>query len=77
MNESNKNDIVEMLRRDTQRLIDEMLEREEAEKQTFRKYLVNGFDMLSSSTEQMDYLVAPLLPRVGVAALVGSSDSGK
>jgi KaiC/GvpD/RAD55 family RecA-like ATPase len=54
-----------------------MLEREEAEKQTFRKYLVNGYDMLSTTTMQMDYLLSPLLPRVGVAALVGSSDSGK
>ena len=77
MNETQNNDIVEALRRETQQLIDKMLEREEAEKQTFRKYLVNGFDMLCSTTEQMDYLLSPLLPRVGVAALVGSSDSGK
>ena len=77
MNETQNNDIVEALRRETQQLIDKMLEREEAEKQTFRKYLVNGFDMLQNTTEQMDYLMAPLLPRVGMAALVGSSDSGK
>jgi hypothetical protein len=77
MNEIQNNDLVEALRRDTQRLIDQMLEREEAEKQTFRKYLVNGYDMLSTTTVQMDYLLSPLLPRVGVAALVGSSDSGK
>ena len=77
MNEIQNNDIVEALRRDTQRLIDEMHEREEAEKQTFRKYLVNGFDMLQATTHEMDYLMSPLLPRVGVAALVGSSDSGK
>ena len=77
MTEFKNNDIVEALRRETQQLIDEMLEREEAEKQTFRKYLVNGFDMLQTTTEQMDYLMAPLLPRVGMAALVGSSDSGK
>ena len=77
MTEIKNNDIVEALRRETQQLIDEMLEREEAEKQTFRKYLVNGFDMLQTTTEQMDYLMAPLLPRVGMAALVGSSDSGK
>ena len=77
MNEIQNNDIVEALRRDTQRLIDEMREREEAEKQTFRKYLVNGFDMLQTTTQQMDYLMSPLLPRVGMAALVGSSDSGK
>jgi KaiC/GvpD/RAD55 family RecA-like ATPase len=77
MNESANNDIVEALLKDTQRLIDEMAEREERQKQTFRKYLVNGFDMLMSSAEEMDCLVAPILPRVGVAALVGSSDSGK
>ena len=77
MNETQNNDIVEALRRETQQLIDKMLEREEAEKQTFRKYLVNGFDMLQATTQQMDYLMAPLLPRVGMAALVGSSDSGK
>ncbi len=77
MNETQNNDIVEALRRETQQLIDKMHEREEAEKQTFRKYLVNGFDMLQATTEQMDYLMAPLLPRVGMAALVGSSDSGK
>ena len=40
MTEIQNNDIVEALRRETQRLIDEMHEREEAEKQTFRK-LVN------------------------------------
>ncbi|MBQ2239443.1 MAG: hypothetical protein II322_01355, partial [Alistipes sp.] len=72
MTEIKNNDIVEALRRETQQLIDEMLEREEAEKQTFRKYLVNGFDMLQTTTEKMDYLMAPLLPRVGMAALVGS-----
>ena len=77
MTEFKNNDIVESLRRETQQLIDEMLEREEAEKQTFRKYLVNGFDMLQTTTQQMDYLMSPLLPRVGMAALVGSSDSGK
>ena len=71
------NNLIEELRRETQQLIDQLREREEAEKQTFRKYLVNGFDMLSTTTEQMDYLLSPLLPRVGVAALVGSSDSGK
>ena len=77
MNEIQNNNLVEALRRDTQQLIDQMHEREEAAKQTFRKYLVNGYDMLSTTTMQMDYLLSPLLPRVGVAALVGSSDSGK
>ena len=69
--------LIEQLRIDTQRLIDEMAEKQEAEKQTFRKYLVNGFDMLNLSKEQMDCLVEPILPRVGLASLVGTSDSGK
>ena len=77
MNENQNNQITELLRRETQQLIDQMLEREEKQKQTFRKYLVNGFDMLQTTTEEMDYLMAPLLARVGMAALVGSSDSGK
>ena len=69
--------LIEQLRMDTQRLIDEMMEKQERQKETFRKYLVNGYDMLNLSTEQMDYLVDPILPRVGLAALVGTSDSGK
>ena len=69
--------LIEQLRIDTQRLIDQMMERQEREKQTFRKYLVNGYDMLNLSAEQMDCLVEPILPRVGLAALVGTSDSGK
>jgi RecA-family ATPase len=69
--------LIEQLRIDTQQLIDQMMERQEAEKQTFRKYLVNGYDMLNLSAEQMDCLVEPILPRVGLAALVGTSDSGK
>ena len=69
--------LIEQLRMDTQRLIDEMMEKQESQKATFRKYLVNGYDMLNLSTEQMDYLVDPILPRVGLAALVGTSDSGK
>ena len=69
--------LIEQLRIDTQRLIDEMAQKQEAEKQTFRKYLVNGFDMLNLSKEQMDCLVEPILPRVGLASLVGTSDSGK
>ena len=69
--------LIEQLRIDTQRLIDEMMEKQESQKATFRKYLVNGYDMLNLSTEQMDYLVDPILPRVGLAALVGTSDSGK
>ena len=49
--------LIEQLRIDTQRLIDEMAEKQEAEKQTFRKYLVNGFDMLNLSKEQMEKIV--------------------
>lgn len=70
-------DLIEKLRIDTQRLIDEMVDKQEHQKETFRKYLVNGFDMLNLSAEQMDCLVEPILPRVGLAALVGTSDSGK
>lgn len=33
--------------------------------------------MINSAPEQLDCLVEPILPRVGVAALIGSSDSGK
>ena len=69
--------LIEQLRIDTQRLIDEMMQKQESQKATFRKYLVNGYDMLNLSAEQMDYLVDPILPRVGLAALVGTSDSGK
>ena len=71
------NDIIQRLREDTQRLIVEMKQREEAEKETFRKYLINGVDMLQTDNVAMDCLVEPLLPRVGVVALVGTSDSGK
>ena len=69
--------LIEQLRIDTQRLIDEMMQKQELQKETFRKYLVNGYDMLNLSAEQMDCLVEPILPRVGLAALVGTSDSGK
>lgn len=73
----NENPIIERLREDTQRLMEELRLKEEREKEKFRKYLVNGYDMLMSSTEKIDCLVEPILPRVGVTALVGSSDSGK
>ena len=69
--------IIEELRRDTQQLMQRMHEMAAEEKATFRKYLVNGYDMLNLSTESMDCLVEPILPRTGVAALVGTSDSGK
>ena len=68
---------IEQLREDTARLIAQMRSEQEAEKQTYRKYLVNGFQMLQNPSERVDCLVEPLLPRAGVAALVGSSDSGK
>ena len=69
--------IIEQLRRDTQQLMQQMHDMKDAEKATFRKYLVNGYDMLNLSTEAMDCLLEPLLPRTGLAALVGTSDSGK
>ena len=70
-------DIVTQLRDQTMRLAEEMRQEQEAEKQAFEKYLVNGYDMLCLEREQLDCLLDPILPRVGVAALVGSSDSGK
>ena len=70
-------DIIEQLRHDTQQLMEQMRERVESEKQTFRKYLVNGLDMLTTSHEAVDSLLDPILPRTGVVALVGSSDSDK
>ena len=69
--------LIEELRRDTQSLMQQMYEKADAEKATFRKYLVNGYDMLNLSAEVMDCLVDPILPRTGMAALVGTSDSGK
>ncbi|MBQ6613009.1 MAG: AAA family ATPase [Alistipes sp.] len=69
--------LIEELRRDTQQLMQQMYEKADAEKATFRKYLVNGYDMLNLSAEVMDCLVDPILPRTGMAALVGTSDSGK
>lgn len=68
---------IEALREDTARLIAELRAEEEAKKHAYRKYLVNGYEMLLNPSESVDCLVEPLLPRAGVAALVGSSDSGK
>ena len=76
MTQQNEN-VIDKLRADTARLMQEMHARAEQERETFRKYLVNGYDMLSLSTETMDCLLDPILPRTGVAALVGTSDSGK
>ena len=69
--------LIDKLRQDTQRLMEQLREQEDAEKALYRKYLVNGYDMLNLSTEAMDCLLDPILPRTGVAALVGTSDSGK
>ena len=69
--------LIEKLRQDTERLVEEMRLEHEAEKAVYRKYLVNGFDMLSKPRESLDCLLDPILPRTGVAALVGTSDSGK
>ena len=49
----------------------------EGEKSLLLKYLSNAADMLRAPIEGIDNLVEPLLPRMGVAALVGTSDSGK
>ena len=69
--------IIEQLREDTQQLMQKMHTLADAERATYRKYLVNGYDMLNLSAEAMDCLLEPILPRTGVAALVGTSDSGK
>lgn len=69
--------LIEKLRQDTERLVEEMRLEHEAEKAVYRKYLVNGFDMLSKPRVSMECLLNPILPRQGVVALVGSSDSGK
>ena len=68
---------IEQLREETAQLIAEMRREQEEQKEVYRKYLVNGYQMLLSPSESVDCLVEPLLPRSGVAALVGSSDSGK
>ena len=70
-------EIISQLREDTLRLVAEMRHDDEQNKQTFRKYLVNGYDMLMREAEHLDCLLDPILPRVGVASLVGTSDSGK
>lgn len=71
------NDAIEQLRQDTQRLMDELRQEQERERDIYRKYIVTGDIVASADAEVLDCLVAPILPRVGVAALVGSSDSGK
>jgi len=71
----------EQLRRETQRLMDEMEERQrqrEAEaRDEYSRYIVAGDVVSSGEAGTMDCLLEPILPRVGVAALVGTSDSGK
>ena len=47
------------------------------ENELLLKYLSNATDMLRAPIEGIDNLVEPLLPRTGIAALVGTSDSGK
>ena len=69
--------IINQLREDTQQLMQKMHTLADTERATYRKYLVNGYDMLNLSAEAMDCLLEPILPRTGVAALVGTSDSGK
>ena len=70
-------DAISLLREQTQRLIEQMHEECESEKDLYRKYLVSGYSMLSKPQQSIDYLLHPILPRTGVAALVGTSDSGK
>ena len=70
-------DAISLLREQTQRLIEQMHEECESEKDLYRKYLVSGYSMLSKPQQGIDYLLYPILPRTGVAALVGTSDSGK
>lgn len=71
------NDTLNELRRETQMLLAEMREEHDKEQQLYRKYLVNGYHMLSQPIEKLDCLMEPILPRTGIAALVGTSDSGK
>ncbi len=68
---------IELFRKDAELLQTDLCKQSEEEKQLYRSYLVDGYTMLSTVHEQMDCLLDPILPRVGVAALVGSSDSGK
>lgn len=69
--------MIEQLRLETQQLMDELRERVEGERNTYRRLLVNGYDMLCATPQEQDCLMEPILPRTGVVALVGTSDSGK
>ena len=69
MEERTQIDLIEMFRKDTARLVEELRAEAEAEKASYRKCLVNGVAMLEQPSEGMETLLAPLLPRVGVAAL--------
>ena len=69
-------DELEQLKAHTKQLIEELNQEREQEKELYRKYLVNGYDMLSRPMQHLECLLHPILPRVGVAALVGTSDSG-
>ena len=71
------NPIIEQLRLETQQLMDQLRERAESERSTFRRLLVNGYDMLMATPEATESLLDPIIPRTGVVALVGTSDSGK
>lgn len=73
----NNENFLEELRTETEQLLAELRHESEQERELYRKYLVNGYDMLSRPAEKLDCLVEPILPRAGVAALVGTSDSGK
>ncbi len=71
------NQTIEQLRLETQQLLDELRERVESERSTYRRLLVNGYDMLCTAPQEHDCLVDPIIPRTGIVALVGTSDSGK
>lgn len=76
--------MIEMLKRDSERLAEELLSRPtpvEIEREELRREyegrVARASDMLQREYTAEDSLLEPILPRQGVAALVGSSDSGK
>ncbi|WP_299819462.1 AAA family ATPase [uncultured Pontibacter sp.] len=43
----------------------------------YREFEVTGEQLLLEDVQEMEYLVYPLLPKTGVAAVAGASDTGK
>ncbi len=72
-----ENNIIETLRNETAKLMADLRAERKEQEESYKRYLVNGCNMLSTPCESVDSLLEPILPRVGLAALVGSSDSGK